>query len=178
MKTVLIFLGKMATKRGLAILLTFYAAVFGAILFTLSKLTTLTGGIGILDFDRGYTTERVAEVFGSYGVEGMALYSRIQVLDIFNPAIYSIIFASLLYLLWRTHRAAWVVFLPFLAGGLDYAENVTLFALSRAYPNLPSGLVSASSLLSIVKNVALFASIAALVVGLAIFAFQRLRKSD
>jgi len=171
-------IAKVASKRGFAILLTIYAAVFGAILFYMSKLTALTGGIGILDFDRGYTTERVMEVFGSYGPEGMALYARIQILDIFNPAIYSVIFSALLYLLWAERKAVWVVFLPLLAGGLDYAENLTLWALSRAYPDLPSALVGTSSFLSIVKNVALLAVSVAFVVGLVILVISKLPKRN
>lgn len=85
-------------KRGFAILVTLYVVVFGTILLMLTKLTAQTGGIGILDFEVCYTTERVAEVFGSYGAGGMTLYARIQLLDVFNPAIYSVLFASLHYL--------------------------------------------------------------------------------
>lgn len=171
-------LDKATTIRGFIILLVAYGVIFGSILYTLSELTAMTGGIGILDFDIGYNSDRVATVFGSYGAEGMALYHRIQLLDLLNPAIYSLIFASLLHLLWPNQNASWIITLPFLAGALDYAENLILFFLGRSYPDLPEMLVHTGSLLSILKNVALFASVAALLTGLAILTVSKLRRKN
>ena len=118
----------------------------------MNKLAIVTGGYSILDFDFGYSEERVLEVLGSYGEEGMALYGRIQLLDILNPAIYSLFFASILYLLFKKGGFAWVVILPLLAGALDYAENITLYILSSSYPDISGTIVSLSSSLSIVKK--------------------------
>lgn len=165
MKHLLNLLQRTATPRGLVVLIALYAIVFGAIALALTKLTTLTGGIGILDFDRGYSRERVLQVFDSYGADGWVLYQRIQLLDLLNPAIYSLFFASLTYLLWRHSRAVWLVVLPLLAGALDYAENLTLFLLSRSYPDISAWLVSVSSALSIIKNAALSAAVLALLFG-------------
>ena len=170
MNLILSLLARLATWRGFAVLFVLYGAVFGMILFTLSKLTALTGGTGILDFDQGYTTDRVREVFDSYGDEGFALVGRIQFLDLLNPAIYSLIFACLIYLLWQNRTAIWVVLLPLAAGILDYSENITLFLLTQSYPDLSDGLVGLSSTLSLIKNAALFSAIAALLVGLGLWA--------
>lgn len=164
-----------ATFSRLAILFGLYVIVFGAIITTLSQLTELTGGIGILDFDRGYSIERVNEVFSSYGAEGMILYSRIQLLDLFNPAIYSLFLASIIHLLWRNHNIAWVSIFPLIAGLLDYMENLSLFLLARNFPDLSIRLVNISSTLSIVKNIALFAAIIAFFIGLVLFINGRLR---
>jgi len=174
MRTLLLLLQKLATGRGFAILITLYAVVFGAIVYNLSKLTTLTNGYGILDFDRGYSRERVLEVFGSYGNEGMAIYSQIQLLDIVNPAVYSLFFASILYLLWRQKKAVWVVIIPLIAAALDYLENLTLFLLSRSYPDISEPLVLVSSTLSIIKNVALVAAVIALLVGMSLWLLNML----
>lgn len=159
-------LERTATWRGFAILLALYVVVFGMILATTGKLTAHTGGIGILDFERGYSYERVLEILGSYGPEGMALFARIQFFDLFNPAIYGLIFASIIYLLWKDSNVNWLPILPFFAAGLDYCENLTLFLLARSYPEISSGLVTLSSGLSLAKNVTLFAAIAALLLGL------------
>lgn len=173
MTAILSILERLANWRGLGILVVLYAVVFGSILATLARLTELTGGIGILDFDRGYTKDRVREVFESYGEEGFALFARIQLLDVINPVLYALIFACLTHLLWRHRNATWVVLLPLLAGALDYAENLTLFLLSRSFPDLSDGLVGLSSTLSLVKNVALFAAIAALLIGLGLWMRDR-----
>ena len=106
----------------------------------------------------------------------MALYTRIQLLDIFNPAIYSLFFASIIYLLWRKHNAAWVALLPLLAGLLDYAENLTLFLLARSYPDLPTGLVTLSSTLNIIKNMAMVPAIIAMLTGLGLLGIERLKR--
>ena len=167
---------RLSNWRAFAVLMLAYVVVFGAILLTLTDLTAHTRGIGILDFDIGYSVERVAEVFGAYGEPGIALYGRIQLLDILNPALYTLIFAIVLNVLWQV-RAAWVVLLPLLAGLLDYAENITLALLARSFPELSSGLVGFSSTLSLVKNAALYASIAVLIVGLALWARDRFSAS-
>lgn len=177
MNTVLSMLGRLANWRGFVILLVLHALIFGSIIITLSEMTVLTGGIGILDFDLGYSVERVREVFGSYGAEGFALYTRIQLLDLLNPAIYSLIFACIIYLLWNTHQHIWVALIPLVAGLLDYVENLTLFLLARDFPEVSSRLVSVSSALSLMKNMALFAAIAALLIGLIMWCRERLWKN-
>ena len=94
-------ISRLATRRALLLLVAGYLVVFGAILITLGQLSAVSGGQGILDFDLGYTPDRVAEVYGSYGDRGFALYRRIQWLDLINPALYSLIAAALTYRLWR-----------------------------------------------------------------------------
>lgn len=159
-------LEKTATKAGLIVLAIVYAAVFGGILITLNQLTKSSSGFGILDFDFGYSRERVMEVLGSYGDTGWSLYSRIQLLDLINPALYSLLLASIIFLLWRSRNTLWVVVIPLFAGLLDYLENLTLFLLSQSYPSVSSGLVSISSNLSIIKNVALYATVFILILGI------------
>lgn len=93
----------------------------------------------------------------------MSLYSRIQMLDLINPAIYSLLISSLVYLSVRRSKSMWLPIVPLFAGLLDYLENLTLYLLVKSYPNVNEGLVSLSSTLSIIKNIALFGAIAALI---------------
>lgn len=165
----------LANWRGISILLVLYAAVFGTILFTLGQLSDVTGGYGILDFDRGYSFERVQEVLGSYGAEGMGLNARIQFLDLFNPALYSMIAATLTYLLWKGYGPSWLALLPLLGGLGDYMENVTLFLMARTHPDISEGLVSLSSTLSLVKNVLLPIAFLPFLVGLIYWLFRVVR---
>ncbi len=68
---------RFSTRPGMAFLLISYVIVFGMILISLAQLSEVTNGYGILDFDIGYSLDRVNEVFGSYGPEGMALCDAI-----------------------------------------------------------------------------------------------------
>ncbi len=166
---------RFATKRGFAILLAIYAVVFGAIIVTVGQIQEVSGGIGILDFEPGYSKERVAEVFSNYGDRGMALYRRVQVLDLFNPALYSLIASVLTYLLWRGRGPQWLCLMPMLGGIGDYAENLTLFLLSRSFPELPDTLVQLSSTLSLVKNGLIAIGLLPILVGVLLWALGKLR---
>ena len=177
MQRALTLIERMANWKGIIALLVLYVGVFGAIQVTLGQLADASGGYGILDFDRGYSPERVDEVLGSYGEHGMALYARIQFLDLFNPALYSLLFACLTYLLWKRRGPHWLAFLPLLAGLGDYMENATLFLLARAYPDVPTSLVTTSSALSRVKNGFLALALLSLLAGLAFWVFSLIRSN-
>lgn len=175
MTRLLSLIEKLANWKGIAILLFLYVAVFGTILFSLGQLNDLTGGYTILDFDRGYSYERVHEVLGSYGAEGMELNGRIQFLDLFNPALYSLIAATLTYLLWNGRGPKWLPLVALLGGLGDYLENVTLYLLARSYPDISESLVSLSSSLSLLKNILLPIAILPFLVGLILWIFRLVR---
>lgn len=175
MTQLLTLIEKLANWKGIAILLILYLAVFGTILVTLGQLSELTGGYGVLDFDRGYSYARVHEVLGSYGTEGMTLNARIQFLDLFNPALYSLIAATLTYLLWNGRGPKWLALVALLGGLGDYLENVTLFLMARTFPDISESLVSLSSSLSLLKNILLPIAILPLLVGLILWFFRLVR---
>jgi len=164
-----------ATWRKITVLIALFALVFGMIAYTLYQLSEVSGGHGILDFDLGYSEERVHEVFASYGEHGLILYGRIQFLDLFNPALYSLIAAATTYALWNGRGPDWLCLFPFLGGLGDYAENLTLFLLSRSYPDIPAGLVSISSSLSFLKNGLLLFGLLPLLFGFGLLGFKKLR---
>lgn len=170
------FVERLANGKGIGGLLAIYLVVFGAILFTLGQLDEVTGGYGILDFDRGYSVNRVHEVLGSYGTEGMALNARIQFLDLFNPALYSLILACLTFSIWNSRGQDWLVPIALLGGLGDYLENVTLFLMTWSYPDISELLVNLSSTLSLIKNALLPISALPLLAGLVVWLSSLLRK--
>jgi len=169
------FIERMATGRWLMFLFIAYSVVFGTILLTLNELASVSGGYGILDFERGYSSQRVMEILDSYGSEGMALSSRIQLLDMLNPALYSTIAAGLTYRLWVMRGPLWLAFVPYLAAVGDYLENITLFMITRSYPEVPDSLVAISSNLSLLKNGLIIVAFVPLSVGLIAWLWRKAR---
>ncbi len=47
----------------------------------------------------------------------------------------------------------YTLYLPIVAGLFDYAENILIIMMLKAYPDLGSGLVSAASLATVIKSV-------------------------
>ena len=166
-KPLLSIIERLSTPRGLIAQIILLASTGLGIATTLSALTALTGGIGILDFSFGYSVDKVSTTFASYGEEGMILFRRIQFFDLFNPLFYSLLTASFIYLLYKSSRYKWVIIFPLLVGLLDYLENIFLHILSVNFPDVSTLLVSVSSTINVFKQLTLFVSIGLLLFGLA-----------
>jgi len=159
-------LEKTSTRTGLISLFVCQLIVGGILGTTLAKLSNATGGYGILDFEVGYTVEKVNELFSSYGTVGIELYKQVHVIDLFNPLIYSLLFSSLLYIFFKESEYAWLAYLGFLCGGLDYLENIFLFNMLNAYPNINSYMIGLSSTVSIIKHSVLYITILIFIMGM------------
>lgn len=164
---------KLASKHGVITLLVLYCLVFGAILVTIGQIMSHSGH-GILDIEQGYSAERVHAVFDSYDTYGMGLYGRILLLDLVNPALYSLLASLFTYLLWKSHGLAWLCLLPFLSGLGDYAENITLYLMWRSHPEIPASLISVSSALSLIKTGLLVIGMGPLLAGFLRFMIRKL----
>lgn len=151
----------------------FSILVFMGIAFKLTELTTITNGIGILDFEIGYNQEKVMTTFGAYGRDGMEIYMHIQLIDLINPLAYSILFCCIFYRLLRPSKYKILSFLPLSMGLMDYAENLTLYFLSTNFPDISNSLVQMSSFFSVIKNVAILVTI----VTFAVLIAYKIRKS-
>lgn len=172
MKTILTLT---SSRWGIIINLILLAASGTLLALTLGQLSAITGGNGIPDFETGYNAEFISTLFQSYGDEGMKLYFRVQFIDIFNPLFYSTLIASVIFLLYREGRWERFYFVAFLAGGLDYLENIFLYLLSSSYPEISIGLADFSGVVSIVKHVVMYAAIGILLVGIGRFIVHKYR---
>ena len=161
-------LEKSLNWKGFVLFFLSLGLVGGSIGYTVSQIITVSGH-GILDFEFGHSVNRVNEIFGAYGEEGMALYQRVQLLDLVNPLIYSWVTAMLLYLLVRDSRWSWMIVFALLPGLFDYAENYFLYQFLVTYPAIEPAQVGVANVLSLIKQ-------ASFVVTLAVFVFAGVQK--
>lgn len=108
--------------------------------FGVAKLKQLTGGIGIIDMEPGYTVDKAYNILESQGAEGRAYYlKRIIPMDFIFPLTYMLFYASaLLYLQKLFHPqntiVQYAVIVPLLAAVCDYSENLAIIRMLLNYP--------------------------------------------
>jgi hypothetical protein len=158
-------LEKTSSKTGL-IVLSVIQLILGAFLgTTLIKLSKVSGN-GIPDFEVGYTKEKIIELFNSYSEQGMKLYNQVHLIDLFNPLVYSLLFASLCYYFFKETKFEKLSLIPFLAGLFDYVENYFLYRMKEQYPEISEGLVETSNSISLIKYAILGITIATFIFGI------------
>lgn len=117
---------------------------------TLSKLKTLSGET-LIDYQIGYSAQRVTDVFTAYGEEGMALYQRFMLFDLAFPMIYATLFAGSLYLFLSNSKWRHLCLAPILMASADYVENGLFFLLLRSFPDISPEIVGLANLLTLIK---------------------------
>ncbi len=146
------FVGKTSTRVGIISLLVLQALIGTAIAYHLGAIAEVSGGSGILDLETGYDLNTVQSLLDSYGTEGIAHYRWVQLLDIANPFVYSLLFSSICFHLYRQSNWVLLALLPLMIGLFDYFENVFLYLIINSYPELTENLILFSSGLSIIKR--------------------------
>lgn len=140
-----------STRRALTVLIVLEIVVVGLIVVSVTRVSNVSGGLGILDAEFGYTYQQVIETFDAYGQSGLDAFRTVQLLDLLHPAIYSLLLASLLYLPLGGSRWRWLSLTPLVSGALDYIENALIWIMTETYPEVSSVVVSVSSVVSVVK---------------------------
>ena len=104
----------------------------------------------------GYSYEEAVAFFDFLGEEGRALYLRTTVFDTVWPlgvALTGLLFAPLAF------RRAWPVLLgalfPVAFGTFDLLENVGLFMMLSAYPDISPALVAYTNVMTVTKQAAI-----------------------
>lgn len=142
------------------------------------RLTEITGGVNILDFETGYTPEAALDHLDRMGEAGRSHYrSTILPLDFAFPLSYALLYAGVIaYLLkGRSGRLRWLLCLPALTMLLDYAENLCILAMLHAFPLAAPAAARAASALTACKFFAIGLNVAAML-GLAIWQLYDLRR--
>lgn len=117
---------------------------------TLTALRAVSGE-SIVDYEIGYSRERVLEVFDAYGADGMAFYERFMTFDLVFPFLYSLLFASLIHWGLAKTRHRKLVFLPLALAAADYIENAIFFVMTRTYPEISEGVVILANVFTVAK---------------------------
>lgn len=132
--------------RNLAVLVVITAILLGGI-FYYNQLIFALSGYTIPDFERGHSLDELTARFRAFGDAGIALYRRVELLDIIYPLFSTMIIAALLY---RLLGGFWFV-LPYSCLFADYFENFGFWILIGQLPNLDPDWVRVVSLASWVK---------------------------
>jgi hypothetical protein len=145
-------LDRTARPLPLALMIAALLALLAAMRATLDRLTAVSGE-SILDFEIGYSRARALEVIGAYGREGIDLYQRFLLLDVIVPALYGVVFASLLHLVLAATRFRLFALLPFAPALFDYIEDAALYAIMKSFPDISEWSVFLANIFTITKFV-------------------------
>ena len=144
----------MALELALAITLAGFLALFWLTPIGVPALRRLSGEMPP-DLRFGYRPDDAYRLIERYGQRGRAHWRRLLLLDLVFPAVYAALFTLLLSRwadwvhagpLWRAAAAV-----PLLAAASDYAENVLLLEVLRAWPRRIPPMLAAASLFTRAK---------------------------
>ena len=148
----------------------FYVLISGKP-FGVSKLKEITGGVGILDLERTYTSEYAYKLLNKLGRTGRKIYlNRILPLDFIFPLVY-VTFLSItigfIYknLLPRNHYLQRLNIIPMVLGLFDYVENILIMRMLIKYPVKNFRIASFASIMTTSKWFLVSISILIIILG-------------
>ena len=106
----------------------------------------------------GYSYIQAIELLTSLGIEGRNAYLSVQLpLDFIYPGMFSVSYALLITWMLKQYlpkdsKLFFIAFVPFLAGGFDYLENISIIVMLDSFPDISENLVSSASAFTIVKS--------------------------
>ncbi|CAA0092542.1 Uncharacterised protein [BD1-7 clade bacterium] len=106
----------------------------------------------------GYSYHQAVALLTSLGVDGRSAYLTVQLpLDFIYPGMFSVSYALLITWLLKQYtpedsKLFYIAFIPFVAGGFDYLENIGIIAMLKNFPHVSENLVTTTSALTIVKS--------------------------
>ena len=127
---------------------------------TIPRTMNHSNGIKLLDMmPTGYDLNYVSELFDSLGEIGRGTYLTNQIpVDMIYPLLFGLSYCLLLaYFLKKLKKLnapyIYLCLLPIIAGIADYLENFGIITMLKNYPVLTKGMVSTTSLFSVIKSI-------------------------
>jgi 2-alkyl-3-oxoalkanoate reductase len=116
----------------------------------------LAGGLPLLDMRLGYSAEAVYRLFAALGGSGRSAYLHLLwTVDLCLPLLFALFLSGAI----RRGRFRRLQWMPALAAGADYAENLAITVLLLRYPDRAPALVLLSAALTCLKQVGYFTSL-------------------
>jgi len=106
----------------------------------------------------GYSFVQATELLASLGTEGRNTYLFIQLpLDFIYPGMFAVSYGLLITWMLKQYLAKdsklfFMAFVPLLAGGFDYLENIGIIAMLNSFPGISESLVSCASAFTLIKS--------------------------
>jgi len=153
------------------------------ILITIPKVMAYASGKPLLDImPLGYDLAYVNALFDALGTKGRAAYLHEQIpLDMIYPSLFAISYCLILsFFLNKLNKLKTTLIvlclLPFVAGAMDYAENIGIIALLNDYPKISDRTVTITSYFSLLKSMVTTLYFLILISSLVILGIKTLRK--
>lgn len=169
-------------KKVLIIFMVTNAVYFIMILITIPKVIEYAQGMDLFDMmPKGYSVEYAQTLLTTLGSDGRSTYMQMQLpVDMIYPFLFGLTYSLMLaYFLaklsWIEKPLFFIVLLPLVAGLFDYAENIGIFRMLRAYPDFSTTTAQWTNYFTIVKSVLSSASFILLLILLAIFLVRRMK---
>ena len=157
-----------------------YACCIGFLTSADTRITQLSGGLGVPDLLHGFTADELHARLEAFGEEGRAIYFRAELVDLLYPLVYGFFFAFLIALAARRllrEDSPWrlLCLVPLAATFLDYLENTCFFTLLLRWPTRLDTVAQLASIFNIGKWSCFAVVVPTTVLGLGALAFVTLR---
>ncbi len=153
------------------------------VLITIPQVMAYGSEMRLLDMMLlGYDIAYVNDLFDALGSKGREAYLHMQIpLDMIYPALFAISYCLVLgFFLNKLDKLktslVYLCLLPFVAGAMDYAENIGIISMLKAYPEISNSAVTITSYFSILKSMATTLYFVILIGALVILGIKTLRK--
>jgi len=151
---------------------------------TIPKTMEFSNGMKLLDMlPMGYDFNYVDQLCNTLGEIGRKTYLSNQIpVDMVYPLLFGISYCLVLaYFLNKLNKLktplAYLCLLPFLAGAMDYAENIEIIALLNSYPDINKSSVTITSSFSLIKSATTTIYFLILIASLLVLGIRTLRKA-
>jgi len=169
-------------KKVLIIFMVTNVVYFIMILITIPKVMQYAQGMDLFDMmPTGYSVDYARTLLTTLGPDGRSTYRQMQLpVDMIYPFLFGLTYSLMLaYFLaklsWIEKPIFFIVPVPFVAGLFDYAENIGIFTMLRAYPDFSITIAQWTNYFTIVKSILSSASFILLLILLAIFLVRRIK---
>jgi len=153
------------------------------VLATIPKVMAYGGQIQLLDMmPMGYDMAYVKNLFDALGHEGREAYLYNQIpLDMIYPALFAISYCLVLgFFMNKLDKLKtsllFLCLLPFLAGAMDYGENIGIISMLKDYPKISTNTVTITSSFSLLKSTCTTLYFVILIGALGLLGIKTLRK--